>query len=129
MSRSGDSRAASAYVTLRSVATPGWNAKGRISPLYARFGGREALAALVGISVTELSSLNSGKKNLGLSRATKIAEATGVTLEELGQPPEASVAGLAEFQEQLVALRRDLGARLSQIEERLAAVERRRGRG
>jgi transcriptional regulator with XRE-family HTH domain len=66
----------------------GWNAKGRLTPLYKRFRRRDDLAEITGIDTGTLSGYNSGKRNLGMGNALRIADATGVTLADLGAPTD-----------------------------------------
>jgi len=64
-----------------------WNAKGRLLPFWSELPGkRDGLAARTGIRGPELSAYNSGKRNLGIVNARRIAAALGVTLEDLGEP-------------------------------------------
>jgi DNA-binding transcriptional regulator YdaS (Cro superfamily) len=65
----------------------GWDAAGTLAPLWHRVGGRDGLAALTGIGGTTLSSYNSGRRQLGMTNAQKIAAALDVTVEDLGAPP------------------------------------------
>lgn len=107
----------------------GWKATGLLSPLWARLdGGREALAALTGIRATELSSYNSGAKNLGISNARRIADALEISVLDLGAPE-----GAAETRRELrvvdrlraveAALNR-LGPNLEDLGDRVTALER-----
>lgn len=67
----------------------GWEATGLLKPLWARVGGRDALAELAGISPPgTLSAYNSGKRPLGIVNARKIAAALDISLLELGAPEE-----------------------------------------
>lgn len=74
----------------------GWDAAGRLEPLWARLPGRrDELARLTGIKPTTLSAYNSGGRRIGMRNAQRIAEALDVSLYDLGAPylPEGS-AGL-----------------------------------
>lgn len=63
----------------------GWSAKGLLKPLWQRYeGGRDALAAAVGTSGSVLSSINTGKRNLGLSLAGRLADELEVSVLDLG---------------------------------------------
>lgn len=64
----------------------GWDATGRLRPLWGKVGGRDRLADLTGINATVLSSYNSGKRQLGEKNAKRIAKALKVSLLELGAP-------------------------------------------
>lgn len=66
----------------------GWNAKGLLTPLYEVHGGRDGLAIKVGAPPGTLSAVNSGKRNLGIRLARRIAQATKISVLELGAPEE-----------------------------------------
>lgn len=66
----------------------GWPAKNLLKPLWLIHGGRKAVAAAAGVSEGHMSKVNSGKANLGLDVATKIASACSVSVLELGAPEE-----------------------------------------
>lgn len=97
----------------------GWKAKGVLRPLWEQLPGkREQLAELTRISATELSSYNSGKKNLGLRNAKRIIAGFAekdivVSLVELGGPldPDDPIG-------------KRLADRLREIEDRVAAMEK-----
>lgn len=75
--------------------------------MWARVGGRDALAALTGISPTQLSGYNSGKARLGRGNAMRIvAVIPGATLDELGIPPAKSEVSLQAISESIDALLR-----------------------
>jgi transcriptional regulator with XRE-family HTH domain len=112
-------------VTLRSVER-GWNAKGRLAPLWSQLEGpakRDQLADLTGITPTTLSAYNSGNRPLGIANARRIVEALGdagvdVSLLELGAP-----AGEADARGQrLVDRLEELADRLSDSMERQAKL-------
>lgn len=65
-----------------------WSAKGLLSPLWGRVGGRDGLAERTGIHGPTLSGYNSGRARMGEDAGRRIAAALGVTLEELGAPPQ-----------------------------------------
>lgn len=96
--------------------------------------GRDSLARLTDIPATNLSSMNTGKKPMTVATAKKIAEATGITLLELGAPLEA-VEGderdlfflLAEARDEAERGRGALLAALGSIDARLSQIERRLG--
>ena len=83
----------------------GWQAKGHLTAIYALFaGGSEELAAKSGIQRTNLSSINTGKRNLGEDVARRIlavqeVKARGLTIFDLGAPEAA-----AETEEELSVL-------------------------
>lgn len=84
-------------VTLRSVMADGWDATGKLKPLWDRLAGqRDQLADLTGILPTVLSGYNSGGRLLGMKNALRIAAAmkaaTGadVTVYDLGKPRSSS---------------------------------------
>lgn len=63
----------------------GWSAEGLLLPLWHRYPGRrDALAAAVGTTGNTLSSLNTGKRNLGYGLGGRLAAELGVTIYELG---------------------------------------------
>jgi hypothetical protein len=117
----------------------GWDAKGRIAPLWRQLpGGREELAALSGVRATELSSRNSGKKPLGPIVAQKIVDGMakkGITVSriDLGAPLEAATdpaslemgKQLAELRGQVERLADDLAqiqADIRLLGDRIAAL-------
>lgn len=69
----------------------GWSAKDLLKPLWHTYpGGRDALASAVGTTGTVLSSINSGKRNLGQDLGGRLAAELAITLPELGAPISAS---------------------------------------
>lgn len=119
--------------TLRHVTT-GWVAAGLIEKAWKAAGlSRDKLADRTGIDPGALSGYNTGRLNLGPKNARVIAEATGVTLADLGAPE--GVVGedpgsrllhhrLAEVEEALEALGPMLAA-LEGLPERVLALEHR----
>lgn len=73
--------------TLRRV-EKGWDASGRLGPLWKSIGGRDKLAEATGIRGSTLSGYNTGRLPLGKDNAARIAEALGVTTADLGEPSE-----------------------------------------
>lgn len=65
----------------------GWDAKGKLTPLYAKVGGVDKLAELSGSPRSSLAAINSGKRKLGPGLAARIAEAADVSLEDLMGTP------------------------------------------
>lgn len=83
-------RGLSRYVTLRRMER-GWSAEGLLRPLWRTYpGGRDGLARAVGTSGTVLSSVNSGKRSLGVNLGRRIADELNVPLSELGAPATAT---------------------------------------
>lgn len=83
-------RSALRYVTLRRV-QEGWKAKGLLRPYWLTYdGGRDALARAVGTSPTVLSSINSGRRNLGFDLGPRLAAELDISLVELGGPDDGS---------------------------------------
>lgn len=115
--------------TLRRVAAKGWSAEGLLLPLWNEYpGGRDALAAKVGSTGGNLSSINSGKRPLGGELGNKLALELGVSLVELGAPGEGEGARgrsiaqrLAEAEEAL----NHLGPLADRLAEQVAALEKR----
>ena len=69
------------------MAEKGWDAKGLLQPLWSKYpGGRDGLAEAVGTTGNSLSARNTGKRTLGLSLGTRLAEELHVSLLELGAP-------------------------------------------
>lgn len=69
------------------VPARGWSAEGLLRPLWHEYdGGRDGLADAVGTQGSVLSSINTGRRNLGLDLAQRLAGACGITLADLGQP-------------------------------------------
>lgn len=97
----------------------GWNAEGLLQPLWSRYGGedakgrRELLAAATETTGVTLSAVNSGARPLGISLATRLAEALGVGLADLGAPAEV-----------LNGDERPLHERVLELERRLQHLER-----
>lgn len=112
----------------------GWNAKGLLKPLWHQYsGGRDQLAADVGTSPTVLSSINTGKRQLGYGLGQRLAAALNVSLLELGAPLTGQaeptlVSRLDELQhtleEILDAVRPD-SASTTPIVDRIEALARR----
>lgn len=112
-----------------------WNAKGLVKPAWERLGlrnGRDSLAQLTGIPGTNLSSMNTGKKPMTMESAAKIADATGVSVLELGAPlSEVDAAGqsvLDRLEGLVVEAERGraaVAASLASIDVRLSRIERR----
>jgi hypothetical protein len=73
------------HVTLRSV-KEGWKATGLLKPLWMKLDppGAETLTALSGVPTKALYSYNSGKKNIGMVNAEKIAAALDLSIYDLG---------------------------------------------
>lgn len=107
----------------------GWSARGLLQPLWARVGGRDALAELTGITGQTLSAYNTGKRPLGHANARRIAEALEVSVLELGAPAEEAdesgrtILGRLEALEErdvraaeaILKLRKDLAAAVRSI--------------
>lgn len=98
------------HVTLRVVSPKGWSAKGLLQPLWKAYpGGRDALAKAVGTNGADLSSRNTGRRNLGHDLAGRLATELShglkrqVTVWDLGAPlleeDEAQVLFVARLQE------------------------------
>lgn len=109
-------------VTLRSVER-GWSAAGLLQPLWERYErGRDELAERVGTSGTVLSSINSGKRRLGLNLAKRLAAELRISLLELGAP-----AAVAQADGQSSALLRHLAQLAANdaemLENQAAALE------
>lgn len=115
--------------TLRNVAEKGWSAKGLLQPLWVEYpGGRDGLAEKLGMDGGTLSSLNTGKINLGPKRGRRLAEELGVSLVELGSPGEgedergrAIARRLAEAEAALNVL----APLVERLEARVAVLEKR----
>src|SRR5262249_7593431 len=85
-----------------------WSARGLLSPLWGRVGGRDGLAERTGIHGPTLSGYNTGRQRMGEDAGRRIAAALGVTLEELGAPPDPAhpsliMAELAALREQIAS--------------------------
>lgn len=97
----------------------GWKATGLLKPLWSSYGEgdekarRDKLAAAVGTTGTVLSSINTGKRNLGWNLARRLATQLDVTPVELGAPAQ---------EDDEKGLR--LVARLRALEDRAARQER-----
>lgn len=98
---------------------PGWKATNLLKPLWEKLPGkRDELAVLCGISGTELSSYNSGAKNLGIRNARRIIAGfakkdIAVSLVEIGGPLEPDDEASKPFVE-----------RLRLVEQKVAAMEK-----
>lgn len=103
----------------------GWDAKGLLTPLYARHGGREGLAEKTGVSIAHLSGVNNGKRELGIDAARKIAEATGISVLELGAPVEEADEKGRSWLDLLEELRVEMAAENLKLREDLAKAIRR----
>lgn len=113
-------------ITLRSVNPRGWDATGRLKPLWHQLEGpskREQLAELADVRPTELSSHNNGKP-IGMDVALRIIDGlrrAGVeaSLDDLGWPgPDQAASPSADA----------LLAEVSRVREELAQSERWRAR-
>jgi type II secretory pathway component PulM len=124
------------------VADKGWNARGKIRPLWQQLDGpakREQLAEISGVRATELSAHNNGKP-LGAAVAQKIIDGLatrGITVSrlELGAPiAEADEQGqtfldlLAELRAVVEAQGVKTNEALDRLHARVDALEARRGR-
>jgi transcriptional regulator with XRE-family HTH domain len=106
----------------------GWDAAGRLEPLWGRVGGRDKLAKLTGIQPGTLSSYNSGKRGLGEKNARRIAAVLKVSIFDLGAPEAAAstrrerrvVDRLREVEAALEAL----GPDLAELANRVSSLER-----
>lgn len=102
----------------------GWSAEGLLQPLWSSYGNgdekarRDQLARAVGTSGSVLSSINTGKRQLGVNLGTRLAAELGVTLHDLGQHTEneATPPGEAGVREELRALRETQDALLAEIQ-------------
>lgn len=104
----------------------GWKAAGLLEPVYEKAGGRDALAEKAGVSIAHLSGVNSGKRDLGITVARKIANSVpGVTVLDLGAPEEAAIEEehllLADLRNRL-AITEDEVQWLTDLTTRLARV-------
>jgi len=112
------------------MAEPGWNAAGLLRPLWAGYPGkRDGLAAAVGTTGGVLSSVNSGKRNLGTSLAERLAVELGVTVFDLGAPAAAARAReelrVVDRLRAVEAALEALGPALDALGGRVVALERR----
>lgn len=108
------------------MAQKGWNAKGKLTPLYARFGARKGLSEAAGVPESTLSGINSGSRPLGLAVARRLEAATGVTLVDLGAPLNLVADDPAS---RLIQERLDvLEGRQAKITQRLSRVEKAQAR-
>lgn len=111
----------------------GWGAEGLLQPLWTTYpGGRDGLAKAVGTHGSTLSSINSGKQNLGRSLGERLAAALGVSLLELGAPEGLANQGgltLLDRLAELGTIVADLGAMVNDHELRLNALEARHASG
>lgn len=102
----------------------GWSAEGLLQPLWSTYGNgddkarRDQLAHAIGTKGPVLSSINTGKRNLGVNLGTRLANELGVTLRDLGQPAEgeATPPGEVGVREELRALRETQDALLAEIQ-------------
>lgn len=114
-----------------SAKNPTWPARGLLTRIYERVGGRDALATISGIGGTSLSSINGGDRPLSLDAARKIMAAVpGTTLLELGAPlglveDDRNVYDrLEELVTQAEAGRAAVIENLASIDARLSRIER-----
>ena len=130
------------HVTLRSV---GWRRVGILEPVYAKMAGEEApvkkLAELTGIPAGNLSTINSGKRDMTSAYAERIAKAVpGISpVAHLGAPEAKEgdrlgrdvLARLAELEEGLTRLTRDVRRLADQVTvpARPGQTKTRRGAG
>lgn len=66
----------------------GWNAKGLLTPLYKKHGGRDGLAAKTGVPAGTLSRINTGAGNMGEDVAQRLVGPLKISVLELGAPAE-----------------------------------------
>lgn len=96
-----------------------------LKPLWERVGGRDALAALSGISPTQLSGYNSGNVRLGRGNAIRIvAVVPGATLDELGIPPanaDVSLQGISDEIREINQILLSRASWLARVDAQLAA--------
>lgn len=101
----------------------GWKATGLLKPLWGKAGGRDGLARKAGMQPATISGYNTGRLNMTLQAARRIALALDVTIYDLGAPVDAEtsssplLAELAEIRATLEAMVR----REDATEERIAA--------
>ena len=108
-----------------------WYATGLVELAWKRLGvtnGRDELARLTGISPSNLSSYNRGKRPMTPEKASKIAVATGASLAELGQPPspqelQRQIDRLAALEEGAERSREAGIEALASIDARLSRIE------
>lgn len=105
------------YVTLRRVAQRGWYARGKLTPLYVQFGGRDTLAAKSGVSPQTLSAINSGARRMADDVYERLV-GVGVSPVALGRP-DGRDAGDGEA----AAMIRRVEGRVTSLDERLATLE------
>ena len=111
----------------------GWDASGLLQPAWKNYpGGRDALALAVGTSPSVLSSINTGKRNLGIALATRLAAKLGVSVLELGAPEGLAdprgkdlLSRLEALREEAEAGREGLALALEGIQMSLARIEAR----
>lgn len=111
----------------------GWDARGRLKPLWKLVGGRDELAALTGILGPTLSGYNSGRLRLGIDNATRIVDALTakgheVSLRDVGSP-ELERAQMEVLSERVSAVEAALRQLLGQVDpgDPPKAVEGERG--
>lgn len=94
----------------------GWDATGRLALYWKAVGGRDGLAEAAGLQKSTVSGYNSGRLQLGMRNAERIALALGVTVFDLGAPTREEVAerSAAELGRLTVAVER-----LERVTERL----------
>ena len=88
----------------------GWSAKGLIEVAWKRLDPplRDELARRTGINAGNLSSMNTGQRNLTLPKAKVIAEASALSLVELGAPAELADAKSRGVLDRLEAVEAEL---------------------
>lgn len=91
-----------------------WKATGLLAPLWGRVGGRDALAERTGIQPATISGYNTGRLNLTLNAARRIALALDVTIYDLGAPAEIEMDG-SPLLRQLAEIRSVLDELVSQL--------------
>ena len=98
----------------------GWSAKGLLLPLWQKYPGkRDALAEAVGTKGTVLSSINTGRRNLGYDLGPRLAEELGVSVLELGAP----VGAADEAGKSIVLHLEELAAKLATSDELLTTMK------
>lgn len=106
----------------------GWDAKGLLRPLWERLPGkRDELAVVTGIRGGTLSSYNSGKRLLGQKNARLIANALGVSLEELGAPPNEEPQSIGDRLRELAETMAEVLDEQESLHTRLVVLEARAG--
>lgn len=109
-----------------------WKATGLVKPIWHRLEGkgkREQLAALSGITPTDLSALNTGHKSMTPQLALRIAQAVpGITPLDLRPPQEEEVSldpGVLDRLRELEDAVNEAGPRLDDLARRVADLETR----